>query len=163
MTKVVGGSTASWDQFSSPGCQEEGDLAANGFAIARRRKMPPKPTGQWAKCTALPWRLRQGLPQPLGSLCFTVGFMHRAGFILKHQLIFKAMPTLTLISAPLLTLLKGLCPWVLLSVRVSPRIIPLCRVNTVTWGASEVLKKDGNSKDCSGHGRNWGSVASRKG
>lgn len=37
MTKVVGGSTASWDQFSSPGSQEEVDLAANGIATASER------------------------------------------------------------------------------------------------------------------------------
>lgn len=45
MTKVVGGSTASRDQFSSPGCQEEGGLASNGFATAMRVKLPPKPAG----------------------------------------------------------------------------------------------------------------------
>lgn len=54
MTKVVGGSTASRDRFSRPGCQEEGDLASNGFATAKRGKLPPKPAGHCAKYTALP-------------------------------------------------------------------------------------------------------------
>ena len=42
MTKVVGGSTASRDQFSSPGCQEEGDLAANRFANSKGSEDAPE-------------------------------------------------------------------------------------------------------------------------